>query len=131
MRWVYFVGVAAIVGTFLADAWFWIDYRIGANVSLIYMAVLVTAFTVLYGVRSRWRGNRIGKVFFTKSVVLAFVLWQIVLATWDTEFPWRQQLRFVIYTLGAIGYIPMLVTLWREQQRDRERRQQERDQDVS
>ncbi|SHU17881.1 Uncharacterised protein [Mycobacteroides abscessus subsp. abscessus] len=53
-------------------------------------------------------------------MALALVLWQIVLASWwDTEFPLRQQIRYLIYTLGAIVYIPMLISLWSEQQRDR------------
>lgn len=123
MRWVYLAGLLTIVGIFVSDVWFTIDYRLGANISLILAAVFVTVFTVLYGLRSLWRSNRIGKIFFTKSVVLAAVLWQIVAASWwDTEYPWRQQIRYVIYTLGAVVYIPMMVSLWREQQRDRRRR---------
>lgn len=123
MRWVYLAGLLTIVGIFVSDVWFTIDYRLGANISLVLAAVFVTVFTVLYGLRSLWRANRIGKIFFTKSVVLAAVLWQIVLASWwDTEYPWRQQIRYVIYTLGALVYIPMLWSLWREQQRDRRRR---------
>lgn len=120
MRWVYLAGLLTIVGIFVSDVWFTIDYRLGANISLVLAAAFVTGFTVLYGLRSLWRSNRIGKIFFTKSVVLAAVLWQIVLASWwDTDYPWRQQIRYVIYTLGAIVYIPMMVSLWREQQRDR------------
>ena len=122
MRWVYLAGLLTILGIFVSDVWFTIDYRLGANISLVLAATFVTAFTLLYGVRSLWRSNRIGKIFFTKSVVLAAVLWQIVLASWwDTDYPWRQQIRYVIYTLGAIVYIPMMVSLWREQQRDRRR----------
>lgn len=124
MRWVYLAGLFTIIGIFVSDVWFTIDYRLGANISLVIAAALVSAFTVLYGLRSLWRSNRIWKIFFTKSVVLAAVLWQIVLASWwDTDYPWRQQIRYVIYTLGAIVYIPMLWSLWREQQRDRKRRQ--------
>ncbi|MEX3755123.1 putative phage holin [Mycobacteroides abscessus] len=120
MRWVYLTGLLTILGVFVSDVWFTIDYRLGANLSLIFEAVFVTAFTVLYGLRSRPWTNRIGRVFFVKSVALALVLWQIVLASWwDTEFPLRQQIRYLIYTLGAIVYIPMLISLWSEQQRDR------------
>ncbi|MFV8169804.1 hypothetical protein [Mycolicibacterium peregrinum] len=127
MRWVYLAGLLTIVGIFVSDVWFTIDYRLGANISLVLAAAFVTAFTVLYGVRSLWRSNRIGKIFFTKSVVLAAVLWQIVLASWwDTDYPGRQQIRYVIYTLGAIVYIPMLWSLWCEQQRDRKRRADDR-----
>ncbi|WP_423489007.1 putative phage holin [Mycobacteroides sp. PCS013] len=131
MRWVYLTGLFTIVGVFISDVWFGIDYRLGANLSLIFEAVFVTAFTVLYGLRSRPWTNRIGRVFFVKSVALALVLWQIVLASWwDTEFPLRQQIRYIIYTLGAVVYIPMLISLWREQQRDR-RQSETEDQDPS
>lgn len=123
MRWVYVTGLLIIVGVFVSDVWFAIDHRLGANLSLIFAASFVTAFTLLYGFRSRPGSNRIGKVFLVKSVVLALVLWQIVLASWwDAEFPLRQQIRYTIYTLGAIVYIPMLISLWREQQRDRSQR---------
>ncbi|SIE45753.1 Uncharacterised protein [Mycobacteroides abscessus subsp. abscessus] len=123
MRWVYVTGLLIIVGVFVSDVWFTIDYRLGANLSLIFAASFVTAFTLLYGFRSRPGSNRIGKVFLVKSEVLALVLWQIVLASWwDAEFPLRQQIRYTIYTLGAIVYIPMLISLWREQQRDRSQR---------
>ncbi|OHU38189.1 hypothetical protein [Mycobacteroides chelonae] len=129
MRWVYATGLLIIVGVFVSDVWFSIDYRLGANLSLIFEAVFVTAFTLLYGLRSRPWKNRIGRVFFVKSVALVAVLWQIVLASWwDTEYPLRQQVRYIIYTLGAIVYIPMLISLWREQQRDRKQSRSE-DQD--
>lgn len=122
MRWVYVTGLLIIVGVFVSDVWFAIDHRLGANLSLIFAAVFVTAFTLLYGLRSRPGSNRIGRVFLVKSVVLAAVLWQIVASQWwDDDYPLRQQIRYTIYTLGAIVYIPMLISLWREQQRDRAR----------
>ncbi len=132
MRWLYIAGLIAIIGTFIADIWLTIDYRVDANISLIYLAALVTIFTALYGIRSRWQKNRVGRVFLVKSVVLAAVLWQIVLSTWwDTEYPFRQEVRFIIYTVGAWCYVPMLIQLWREQRGDRQRarrRAEEREQ---
>lgn len=120
MRWAYIGGTLLIAATFIADIWLPIDYRVAANVSLIYMGALTTIFVLLYGFRSNWRANKVGRTLFAKSVVLPFVLWQIVLATWwDTDFPYRQQIRFIIYSLGAIAYVTMTVLLWREQQRDR------------
>lgn len=120
MRCVYTAAIAAIAAALLADIWFDIDYRIAANVSLIVVAVLVVAFAVLYWARSRWWTNRIGKIYLAKSVVLSLVLGQIVVATWwDADYPGRQHIRFAIYTLGAVVYLPMIVALWREQQRDR------------
>lgn len=120
MRWLYLAGIVAIVGTFVADVWLTIDYELDANISLIYLAVLVTIFTVLYGFRSNWRANRVGKVFLIKSVFLALVLLQIVVATWwDTDYPLRQQIRFILYTAGAWTYASMVVQLWQQQRRDR------------
>jgi hypothetical protein len=128
MRWVYAVGLAGIAVTFLVDGWLDIDYRIAANVSLVYIATLTTAFVLLYGLRSNWRANHIGRIFFAKAVVLPMVLWQIVASVWgDTEYPFRQQIRFLIYSLGALAYLAMVASLWHEQRGDRRRRARERD----
>lgn len=120
MRWAYLTAIVGIIATLIADIWVDVDYRLAANVSLIYVALFTTAFALLYGVRSKWWTNRIGKIFLAKSVVLPLVIAQAALATWwDTEYPFRQQIRFIVYSLGAVVYVPMLVSLWREQQRDR------------
>ena len=121
MRWAYIGGILLIAATFIADIWAPVDYRVAANVSLIYVAVLTTVFVVRYGVWSNWRANHIGRTLLAKSIVLPVVLWQIVLSVWwDTEFPFRQQIRFVIYSLGAVAYATMVVMLWREQNQDRD-----------
>jgi hypothetical protein len=110
-----------LVGTVLVDVWLDVDYRVAANCSLVAAAVFVNVFTVLYGIRSRWRSNRIGAIYLIKCVGLSVFLTQAALATWwDTDYPFRQQIRFGIYTTMAMVYLPMLVTLWREQQRDRD-----------
>ena len=121
MRWFYLVAGLLMAGTLAADVWVdFIDYRVAANVSLVYIAVAVTGFALLYGIRSNWVANRIGRAFLTKSVVFSVVLWQIVVATWiDVDYPFRQHIRFVIYSFGALAYVHMVVMLWREQQRDR------------
>lgn len=124
--WVYALAVAAVTGTIVADVWVDLDYKLLANIALLAMAVLVIAFALLYGTRSAWWTNRIGRIYLVKSVVLACVLAQIVLAIWwDEEFPGRQHLRFAIYALGAAVYVPMLVSLWLEQRRDRRERSAE------
>ena len=52
--------------------------------------------------------------------LFAVVLWQVVIAVWiGADYPYRQVLRFVIYSFGAIAYLPMLLVLWREQCADR------------
>lgn len=125
MRRIYGVGIAIIVMTFLADVWLPIDYWRAAAWSLTLAAVVITVFTVLYGVRSNWRANRIGVIFFAKSVLLTVAMWQIVLTTWvGQDYLYRNQIRFIIYAILALAYVTMDVMLWREQQRDRERREE-------
>ncbi|WP_232006033.1 hypothetical protein [Mycobacterium sp. 852013-50091_SCH5140682] len=127
MRWLYFLGLAGIAGTIIADIWFDIDYGLAADLSLIYIAVLSLAFAFQYAGWSKWWTNRIGKVYLAKSVLIALVLVQAgVTIWWQDDYPGRQIIRFVIYSLGAVAYMPMLVTLIREQRRDRRRRAQER-----
>lgn len=120
MRYAYAVGVALLVGVLVSDVWFDVDYRLAANFTLTLMATLVTVFTVLYGVRSNWGANRIGRVFFTKCVFLSVVLWQGVISVWGgPDYPYRDVVRFTIYALGVVAYTPMIITLWCQQRRDR------------
>lgn len=118
---VYLVGGAAIAAILLADVWLHVDYELGANLSLLVITVLVTVFTVLYGVRSNWRANKIGRAFYVKCVFLSLVLWQAVVSVWvGSDYPYRHVIRFVIYAAGAVAYTPMVVWLWRQQNKDRE-----------
>jgi len=122
MKWAYLVGALGIAGTFISDIWLDIDYDMGANVSLIYIAVLATIFAVRYAVWSKWWTNRIGKIYVIKSIILALVLAQAVVSVWCTDdYPGRGMIRFAIYSSGAIAFLPMIVSLVREQRRDRKR----------
>ena len=98
------------------------SWQTAANISLLAAAGLAILFTGLYGFRSNWRANRIGKVFLVHCVLMGLVLAQIVLAWWDPDYPARQHVRFIIYAGNAVAYMPMIWTLWREQRRDRDRR---------
>lgn len=111
-----------VVGlTLVADVWISIDYRLAANISLLCIAVLVNTFTGFYLTRSKWWTNRIGRIYLAKCLVFSLVLVQIALTLWgDADYPYRQQIRFAIYTVGAIVYVPMLVSLLRLQRADRE-----------
>jgi hypothetical protein len=81
---------------------------------------LTTIFHLLYALRSNWRANRVGKIFFVKTVFLPVMLWQIVLSTWwNEDYPFRQQIRFAIYSLMVVAYLAMVITLWSEQRADR------------
>ena len=114
------LAVAAIVAT---DLWIDFDYALAANIALLYMSILVTVFTVLYGLRSRWGANPIGRTFFTKCIFMSLVLWQATVSVWtNSDYPHRDVIRFAVYSAGVVTYIPMLVSLWREQHRDRTQR---------
>lgn len=122
MIWLYLFGGLAVVATVLADLWTdSIDYRLAANISLIYVAASVSVFTLLYGFRSAWRNNRVGRVFLTKSVIFSVFLTEVTVAAWwDVDYPGRQHVRYVLYTLAAITYVAMVVVLLQEQRRKRE-----------
>lgn len=123
MRWVYVAGAAGVAATILSDVWVDVHYGTAADVALLCIGVLAVAFAALYGCRSRWWTNRIGKVYLAKSLILALVLVQAVVSVWwQDDYPGRQIIRFIIYSLGAVVYVPMLASLWREQQRDRKGR---------
>lgn len=123
MIWLYILGVLLTAFTVLADVWTDIDYHLAANVSLIYISALVTVFTIRYGFWSNWKANRVGKVVLTKSITFSVVLWLITLQNWwDVDWPGRQQVRFVVYTLGAIAYLGMVVILVQQQTADQHAR---------
>lgn len=128
MRWLYGAGLSAIAATIVSDVWVDPNYEWLANVALIAVAALTTAFALLYATRSRWWVNRVGKVYLAKSLILALVLIQAVVSVWwQDDYPGRQVIRFAIYSAGAIAYVSMLIALRREQRRDRrEQRNQQR-----
>lgn len=122
LAWVNIMVVISIAGTVISDLWFNPNYRTLANIMLLSMACLVVTFTMLYILRSRWSSNKIGLIYAVKCGALSMVLVQATVASWwDLEYPFRQQIRFMIYAIGALVYIPMIVSLVREQQRDRGR----------
>lgn len=122
----YGVPVLLVSLFLLGDLWWTLDYELAANIAIAVLAVAVNVFTILYGFRSNWRANRIGRIFLRKCVFLSLVLNQIVFAVWfDSEYPGRQHVRFAIYALGAIAYVAMVISLWHEQQNDRRELEQE------
>lgn len=120
MKALYVLSGLALLGALIADVWTEPNYRLAGSIALICVAALTTIFTALYVSRSRWWISRIGKVYATKSIVLAAVLLQAVVAVWwPFQYPFRDQVRFVVYVLGAVAYVPMIVTLLDEQRRNR------------
>lgn len=99
---------------------------LAANIALLALAGLVTMFTLIYLIRSPWRKNHVGKIYATKSLFLSAVLIQIAWSVWySTDYFGRQQIRFAIYAVGALVYLPMIWSLVREQQRDRRKLNEE------
>ncbi|AGI12299.1 hypothetical protein FF47_31 [Mycobacterium phage FF47] len=123
MRWVYLVGVLGIVGTLAADPWMDNeDYKLGANLSLIYLAFLSTCFTIRYIGWANWRANKIGQIFALFSVLLTLTLIQACFSVWtQSDYPGREYVRFVIYSGGVLGMLGMLLSLWQHQRRDRKK----------
>lgn len=122
MRWIYIAGMIGIAGTLVADPWMeWEDYRLAANLSLGYLAIITTIFTARYIGWSRWRQNKIGQVFAVCTLLLSLVLLQGAVAVWwpSSQYPGKEYVRFVIYSGGVLGMAGMLFSLWRHQHGDR------------
>lgn len=122
MKAFYVLAGVALLSSLVADVWTEPNYRLAGSIALIFVAALTTVFTILYVGRSRWWANRIGKVYAAKSVALAVVLVQAVVAVWwPGDYPYRYEIRWLVYALGTVVYVPMIVTLLREQRRARRR----------
>lgn len=118
VRWFVSLGVAAIVATLIVDAVYPIDMRVAANVSLVGMALGTTVFVLGYGTRSNWRNSRIGPTYLAYKASMALVLWQIVIAVWVSDtWPGRHEVRYVFYSLGAIGTVVWAAVLREAQKR--------------
>ncbi len=122
--WVAGVAAVCVTAVFALDFRVQLDYELAANISLLFLAAFVTGFTVLYVSRSVWWRNEIGKIYLAKCVVLSLVLDQIAVVVWvEADYPFRQQIRFALYTTGAVVYLPMLFSLWTQQTADRRKAQ--------
>ena len=93
-----------------------------ADVALLCLAVMASIFAGIYIFRSPWWKNRIGKVYALKNIIMVAVLIQISASVWiSDDYMFRQPIRLFIYAAGALVHIPMIVTLLREQSKDRRR----------
>lgn len=121
VRWIYLGGATITAGVLAggtAAGFTAQDWAVSADVSLIYMGVLAAAWAALYGFRSAWYRSHIGRAVLAQSVILAAVICQGAVSQWVShEYPGRHQIRFALYSLGAIAFVSMLISLWREQQR--------------
>ena len=89
---------------------------------LMAIAVMMSLFGLTYGFRSPWWTNDVGRIFLWKSTIVSALFLQVALSSFtDSEYPGRDYVRPVLYTLGFISYIAMEVSLMRRQQADRAR----------
>lgn len=99
-----------------------------AAFSILVLALLVTTFTVLYFLRSPWWKNKVGEIYLFKSTLISLVLLQGALSIfWSMDYPGRVWVRTIIYVGGAIAYVPMIIALVKEQNRDRRRERVKRE----
>lgn len=118
--WTYVAGLVLIGASFMADIWLTVDYRLVANIALAVLAAVTTVFAAVYGIRSRWQANVVGRIFFVKALILPMVLWQGAASAWiAADYVGREHVRFVIYGCGAVAYTAMMLALLHQQRRDR------------
>ncbi|QWY84732.1 membrane protein [Gordonia phage YungMoney] len=92
------------------------------DVCLLAIAVMMSVFGLTYGFRSQWDTNDVGKIFLWKSAIVSVLFLQVALSSMtSSEYPGRDYVRPILYTLGFISYIAMEVSLVRRQQADRAR----------
>lgn len=96
--------------------------RQAGDYTLFALAIVVCIFTVLYFARSWYRKkkNRIGNIYLAKSIFLSMVLIQVSASVIYRSDYWnRDYIRIIVYGVGVIAYVVMVVSLIREQNRDR------------
>lgn len=98
---------------------------------LVALTVAMCVFTLIYGFRSRWWTNVVGRIFFPEKVVMCLVLTQVSLsAVTGSNYLGRDWVRLTLYGLGALSLVGMTVVLVWIQQRERRRASEEVSDDV-
>lgn len=91
------------------------------NVSLFLVSTQLLVFTLLYGLRSHWNINPVGRMFLWHSTIMSLLMFQVSVSTWtDASYPGREYIRPIVYALGILSYAAMTWTLVRQQQKDRQ-----------
>ena len=91
---------------------------------LIFGMLGIFAFTILYGLRSRWWKYIEGVALFFKSLTLAMVSAISVAYLFFGDYPFRQPLRIVVYALFSGSSWFFFIALVRRQRDDGRRRRQ-------
>ena len=79
---------------------------------IIVSLVASLTFTLLFGLRSRWYTNPIGKMQFHKSVTLTTVFTLILVNSMLPDYTFRETIRFIVYSALAValwGQVYMLI----------------------
>lgn len=96
--------------------------RLAGDYTLFVLAIVVCTFTALYFARSwfRKKKNRVGNIYMAKSIFLSMVLIQVSASViYKSDYWNRDYIRLVVYGVGVVAYVVMIVSLIREQNRDR------------
>lgn len=86
-----------------------IDWSIMAP--FLVSAVASFSFTLLYGFRSNWRSNPIGRMQFVKSCSIASILLLFVINTFAPEYWGREAIRHIVYWVLACSFCWQVYTL--------------------
>ncbi|WP_305779998.1 putative phage holin [Nocardia nova] len=87
------------------------------NVLIVTVAVKSTILTLVYGVTSGWRFQPLGRaVILLNSGIAAVTLQASVSIFTDSDYPFRDQIREVLWTYVALSVLWLLLTVYRIQQ---------------
>lgn len=86
---------------------------------LVALTVAMIVFTIIYGLRSKWWSNEVGRVFLPEKVLMCLVLFQVSLsAVTRSTYPYRDEARLLLYGLGFLSLVWMIGLLLKIQGRE-------------
>ena len=90
------------------------------NWLLVALTVVWCTFTLIYGVRSKWWSNEVGRVLLPEKVLTCLVLIQVSASAMSNSlYPGRDVIRIVLYAGCAVSVLVLTVVLVRVQRRER------------
>lgn len=76
-------------------------------------AIPQSVFVILYGTRSPWWRDTLGRALFVKSTGLAFSLDLVALFYWLGNYAWRPYVTLAGFSLITVGVWWQLIVFWR------------------
>lgn len=108
--------VSYLLVVVLNAAFPWMDDRTWGNLSLWVMTGQLVVFSTLYGLRSNWHLNEVGRMFLWHTTISSGVMFQVAMsAATASDYPYREYVRPVVYALGMCSWAAMTVMLMRYQ----------------